>query len=314
MNDWILGLIIGLTEGITEFLPISSTGHLLLLEQFLGKHQSDLFNVAIQIGAVLAVIPLFWNRVKQMSNFSDPIGRDLIYKIALSFGITGAGGLIMKSLGLKLPETALPIALALLVGGVLFVWIEHSLRGKSGSEEITWTLAIAAGLAQLLAAGFPGASRSGSTILIMLLLGLSRTRATEFSFLIGIPTMLAAGAKELLDWHKGQKILQTLSAQGMNLPGSNTELSTNQVQSLISQAQALGLDLSEKQLLKAVAANEVQNWSLLAWTSFVSAVVAFIAVKWLLKYVQSNTFAVFGWYRIAFGAVLLALIGLGYWN
>lgn len=314
MNDWILGLLIGITEGITEFLPISSTGHLLLLEHFLGEHQSDLFNVAIQIGAVLAVIPLFWGRVKQMSNFGDPEGRDLIYKIALAFGITGVGGLLMKSLGLKLPETAFPIAMAMLLGGILFVAIEHRLKNRPGHDDLTWTIAIIAGLGQLVAAGFPGASRSGTTILLMLMMGLSRTRATEFSFLIGIPTMLAAGAKEFLDWHKGQKILETLKTGGMALPAPDTEVLPSQIPALLQNAQALGMQINEKQLIKALAANETQNWSLLAWTSVVSAVVAFISVKWLLKYVQSNTFAAFGWYRIGFGSLLLTLILLGYWN
>lgn len=314
MNEFILALLIGITEGITEFLPISSTGHLLLLEKFLGQHQTDLFNVAIQVGAVLAVIPLFWDRVKLMSDFKNPQGRDLIAKIAVGFGITGAGGLAMKSLGLKLPESALPIAIALILGGILFLIVEKAMKNKPGSDDLTWTIVVIAALGQLVAAAFPGASRSGTTILAMLVFGLSRTRATEFSFLIGIPTMLAAGAKEFYDWHKGQKTLEMLGQSGIVLPHANQEINPDQIQQISSKIASLGIQISDKQITKAIAANEPQNWSLLAMTAVISAIVAFISVKWLLRYVQSNTFEAFGWYRIFAGSLILSLIFLGYWN
>ncbi len=207
MNEWLAVLLLGIVEGITEFLPVSSTGHLLLAQQIFGKWiqpQSDLFNIVIQSGAVLAVIPLFKNRItttiKEWKNKETQI---FITQIALAFCITGIGGLILEKKGFTLPETPMPIALALLIGGILFLGIETWLKGRPTTEDITWRIAIAVGLGQLIAAVFPGASRSGTTILVALMMGLSRSMATEYSFLVGIPTMLAAGGykifKELTD-------------------------------------------------------------------------------------------------------------------
>ena len=197
MPDWIAVVLLGIVEGITEFLPISSTGHLLLVQQWLPR-QSDLFNIVIQASAVLAVLPLFPERLKQfVVHWREPATRYYLAKLITAFAITGVGGLMLEKLGFTLPDHALPIALALLIGGILFIVIEHRLRGRTGIIDITWTIAIAVGLAQLIAAIFPGASRSGTTILMALLLGLSRPAATEFSFLVGIPTMLAASALKL---------------------------------------------------------------------------------------------------------------------
>jgi undecaprenyl-diphosphatase len=106
-------------------------------------------------------------------------------------------------MGLRLPQEVAPIAWATLIGGILFVAVEAWLRKRQPTEAVTWTIAIAIGLAQLIAVAFPGASRSGTTILIALVLGLSRSSAAEFSFLLGIPTLLAAGAKEIYDALKG---------------------------------------------------------------------------------------------------------------
>lgn len=195
--DWLAIILLGVLEGITEFLPISSTGHLLLAQQWLPR-QSDLFNIFIQSGAVLAVIPLFPERFRQIARCGrDPAARAFTLKLAAAFALTGAGGLVLDKLGFKLPESALPVALALIAGGVLFLLLEQRLAGRSTHEEITWTVALAVGAAQLAAAVFPGLSRSGATILIMLALGLSRPAATEFSFLVGIPTMLAAGGLKI---------------------------------------------------------------------------------------------------------------------
>ena len=204
MNEWLAVLLLGIVEGITEFLPVSSTGHLLLAQQIFGKWiqpQSDLFNIVIQSGAVLAVIPLFKKQItttiKEWKNKETQI---FITQIALAFCITGIGGLILEKKGFTLPETPMPIALALLI---LFLGIETWLKGRPTTEAITWRIAIAVGLGQLIAAVFPGASRSGTTILVALMMGLSRSMATEYSFLVGIPTMLAAGGykifKELTD-------------------------------------------------------------------------------------------------------------------
>lgn len=203
MPDWITVIILGIIEGLTEFLPVSSTGHLLIAEHWLGN-RSELFNVVIQTGAVVAVLAVFAGRAKALAfGWRDPANRDYLAKLSAAFLLTAIGGLAMKKLGLKLPKEVAPIAWATLIGGILFVVVEAWLRKRKPTEAVTWTIAIAVGLAQLVAVAFPGASRSGTTILIALILGLSRSSAAEFSFLLGIPTLLAAGAKETLDAMKG---------------------------------------------------------------------------------------------------------------
>jgi len=198
MPDWIAVVILAVVEGITEFIPVSSTGHLLIAEKLLRVHESDLFNIVIQCGAVIAVLPLFPQRLyKFVFELRDKETQDYLLKIFTAFVITCIGGFILDRKGFKLPEQLAPVAWALLAGGIAFVIIEFFLRGKKLSNEVTWTIAIAVGLAQLLAAIFPGTSRSGSTILFCLLLGLARPAAAEFSFLVGIPTMLAAGALKI---------------------------------------------------------------------------------------------------------------------
>jgi undecaprenyl-diphosphatase len=197
MPDWVVAILLGVIEGITEFLPISSTGHLLLAQHWLPR-QTDTFNAVIQCGAVLAVILIFTERIKQLIfQWRDPMVKDYALKLALAFFITGVGGLILYKYKFELPATARPVAAALLLGGVLFLVVEQWLRKRPLSEQITWKIAIAVGLAQLLAAIFPGTSRSGATILAALVLGLNRPAATEFSFLLGIPTLLAAGGLKL---------------------------------------------------------------------------------------------------------------------
>lgn len=261
MSDWLVAVLLGITEGITEFIPVSSTGHLLLAEHWL-PHQTDLFNVVIQSGAVLAVIPLFLPRFRQfIFRWRESETCDYLLKIICAFVITGVGGFILEKKHFKLPEKALPIALALFIGGILFLLVEKWLKGKSVRNEITWQIAIAVGLAQLVAAIFPGTSRSGATILIALVLGLNRPLATEFSFLVGIPTMLAAG---------GYKIFKTFHHPPIDAP--------------------------------------VENWKMVFIATIVAAVVSFIAVKWLLRFVQTHTFVSFGWYRIALGAAILILL------
>src|SRR5580692_9016524 len=131
MTDAITSAILGVVEGITEFLPVSSTGHLLVTERLLFSGAKpvwvdDLFNVVIQTGAVLAVIPLFHQRFHQfIFNWRDKAVRDYFLKIVLAFCITGAGGYIMEKKGFKLPDQLLPIAIALLAGGVLFLIVER---------------------------------------------------------------------------------------------------------------------------------------------------------------------------------------------
>ncbi|HEU6447464.1 MAG TPA: undecaprenyl-diphosphate phosphatase [Verrucomicrobiae bacterium] len=262
MPDWIVAVILAVIEGITEFIPVSSTGHLLLAEHVLRVHESDLFNIVIQCGAVIAVLPLFPNRIyKFMFEWRQRETQNYLLKIAVAFVITGAVGFVLDKKGFKLPENPSPIAWALLAGGILFVAVEFFLRGKKLHDEITWTVVVAVAIGQLIAAVFPGASRSGSTILLALLLGVNRPAATEFSFLVGIPTMLAAG---------GLKIFKALHHPDPTAPP--------------------------------------ENWGMLLLATVIAAVVSFIAVKWLLRYVQTHTFTAFGWYRIALGIAIFILM------
>ena len=199
METWIPLFIYGLIEGITEFLPVSSTGHLLIIQHWLPR-QSDLFNIFIQSGAVLAILPLFPNRIQQVFRaWKDPEARDYVGKLVLAFVVTGVGGLILDRMGWQLPESVVPVALALIAGGMLFVVAERILRGRTPVDQISWKLAAAVGIAQLAAAVFPGLSRSGACIILLLLCGVSRPLATEFSFLVGIPTILAAGGLKLVE-------------------------------------------------------------------------------------------------------------------
>ena len=199
MSDWLVSIILGLIEGLTEFIPVSSTGHLLIAEHWLPK-QSDLFNVVIQLGAMAALIPIFFSKGKALiTGLGETENRDFLMKLALAFGITAVGGLAWKKLGHPLPKELSPVAWATFVGGFVILAVEAFRKGKPGTQSITWSLAIAFGVAQLIAVVFPGASRSGTTIMLAMALGLSRVAATEFSFMLGLPTLFAAGAKEVLD-------------------------------------------------------------------------------------------------------------------
>ena len=210
MHDWLINLILGIVEGVTEFIPVSSTGHLLVTERILHVEKSDLYNIVIQCGAVIAVLPLFPERIyKFIFEFRQKETFDYLLKILVAFGITGAVGFVLDKKGFKLPENATPVAIALLVGGLAFLAVEFFLRGKKLGTEITWTIATAVAVGQLIAGTCPGTSRSGATIVFCLLLGLSRPAATEFSFLVGIPTMLAAG---------GWKIFKTLHHPALGAP------------------------------------------------------------------------------------------------
>lgn len=204
MPEWLDVIILGVIEGITEFLPISSTGHLLLAQQWLRHRQSDAFLVMIQGGAVAAVLMVFHARVKQLLfEWRTPAVRDYLLKLIAAFVVTAAGGLALKKAGFELPEEALPVGIALLVGGILFLVLERWLHLRPSQEQVTWSMALAIGVAQLVAAIFPGTSRSGATILIALVMGLSRPVAIEFTFLLGVPTLLAAGVLESRDYLRG---------------------------------------------------------------------------------------------------------------
>lgn len=264
MSDLWQVVVLGMIEGITEFLPISSTGHLLIAEKLGLGHRSDVFNIVIQAGAILAVTVIYWSRLWQLaSNFKKPENRDYILKLLVSFLITGVLGVIVTKLGFKLPEAITPVAWALIIGGIWMIAAEYFAERKPDSVTITWKVAIAVGLAQIVAAIFPGTSRSAATIFIAMLVGTgNRAAATEFAFLVGIPTMYAASGKVLFD------LLRHGGVGG-------------------------------------------EDWSALGIAFVVSTITAFVAVKWLLRYIQTHRFTVFAVYRIIVGAALLLLLPAG---
>ena len=199
MTDLAATILLGIIEGITEFLPISSTGHLLIAEHWLGA-RSDVFNVVIQAGAILAVALIYRERLWQLvTGFGKPENRDYALKLAVAFLITALLGFAVTRIGFKLPERITPIAWALIVGGFWMLAAEWLAAKQPDRTAITWRVAILVGLAQVVAAIFPGTSRSAATIFVALLAGTSnRAAATEFAFLVGIPTMFAASGYELL--------------------------------------------------------------------------------------------------------------------
>ena len=257
MSDLWQTLVLGIIEGITEFLPISSTGHLLIAEhsRWIGE-RSDLFNVAIQAGAILAVVFIYWRRLLTLfTGLHDRANRDYLAKLTAAFLITAVGGFIATKHGFKLPETVTPVAWATLIGGIAILVIERLLANRPVVTDVTWRVAVCVGLGQIVAGMLPGTSRSAATIFAAMLAGLtSRPAATEFAFLVGIPTMFAATGYELF---------------------------------------------------KARSQAGSEDWTALAIGFVVSGVVAFVAVKWLLRYIQSHRFTVFAWYRIALGLALL---------
>ena len=190
--------------------------------------------------------------------------RDYAWKLAAAFGVTAVLGLVVKKLGFELPEEVAPVAWALVIGAIWMV-VAEQLAAKRAQvlgerSEITWLVAILVGVAQVVAGVFPGTSRSASTIFVALLFGTTnRAAATEFAFLVGIPTMFAATGYELLD-----------VARDGGLAGV--------------------------------------DWGALAVAFTASALTAFVAVKWLLRYIQTHTFTVFAIYRVILGAALLLLV------
>ncbi len=200
MHDLVRVALLGIIEGITEFLPISSTGHLLVAEKLGLGARSDLFNVGIQAGAILAVTLIYWSRIWQLlTQWRDPANRDYLFKLIVAFGITAVLGLIAVKLGFQLPKTIKPIAWALLIGGIWMIVAEQIAAKQPDRTAVTWPVAILVGIAQMIAGIFPGTSRSAATIFTAMLVGTSnRAAATEFAFLVGIPTMYAATGYELL--------------------------------------------------------------------------------------------------------------------
>ena len=256
MTDFLHTILLGLIEGITEFLPVSSTGHLLIAERWLGA-RSDLFNVVIQAGAILAVVVIYRERLWRLAtDLAQRENRDYAGKLALAFLITAALGFAAAKAGFKLPESITPVAWALVLGGIWMLAAERLAARRPEATRISWTVAALVGLAQVLAGVFPGTSRSAATIFVAMLAGANnRAAATEFAFLVGIPTMFAASGYELL------------------------------------------------KATKDGGAHE--DWSALGVGFAVSALTAFVVVKWLLGWIRTHRFTPFALYRIALGAALL---------
>ena len=289
----IKALLFGIVEGITEWLPVSSTGHMILLNEFVKLNVSkqfwDMFLVVIQLGAILAVVLIFWNTIwpfamAKNTNFSENLGRRGFWK--QKYWMVGPIAVKMEIIinWFKIVVACLPaivfvlldfddicdalfynavgVSIALIVFGIAFIVVESRNRGKvfvvNEMSEITFQMAALIGVFQLLAAAFPGTSRSGATIIGALLIGISRKAASEFTFILAIPVMLGASLLELLDF-------------GFHLSG-----------------------------------NEV----VILLVGMISAfLVSIFVIKFLLSYIRKHDFKVFGWYRIVLGIVVL-LCGL----
>jgi len=203
MSDLFSALLLGILEGLTEFLPVSSTGHLLIAQHWLGA-RSDFFNIIIQAGAILAITLVFRRRLWTLATGLDQReNRDYVMKLGAAFLVTAVVGLPVRLAGWELPDTVTPIAWALIIGGIWMLLVEAYTARLPDRDQVTWTVAIGVGLAQVVAGVFPGTSRSATAIFLAMLLGLSRrAAATEFVFLVGIPTMFAASAFAFLELAK----------------------------------------------------------------------------------------------------------------
>ena len=288
-------LLFGIVEGITEWLPVSSTGHMILLNEFVKLNVSeqfwDMFLVVIQLGAILAVVLIFWNTIwpfgmAKNTNFSENLGRRGFWQ--QKYWMVGPFTVKMEIIinWLKIVVACLPaivfvlldlddicdtlfynavgVSIALIVFGIAFIVVEGRNKGKvfavGEMSEITFKMAALIGVFQLLAAAFPGTSRSGATIIGALLIGISRKAASEFTFILAIPVMLGASLLELLDF-------------GFNLTG------TEVVILLVGMMSAF--------------------------------IVSVFVIKFLLGYIRKHDFKVFGWYRIVLGIIVLICGAVG---
>ncbi len=260
-------LILGIVEGLTEFLPISSTGHLILVGDLLGfnDEKGKVFEIVIQAGAILAVC---WEyRSRLMSTFSgilrDRIAQRFATNLLIAFlPLAALAFLFSKHIKLLLFH-AVPVAMAFIVGGVVILFAERWYERRSADasnpvidniDELTWRDALKLGLAQCFAL-IPGASRSGATIIGGLFFGLSRKCATEFSFFLAIPTLFAATIYSL--W-KARDLLS------------------------------------------------LSDWPTFSVGVIAAFLSAFVVIRWLIRYVSTHNFVIFAWYRIIFGLVVLA--------
>lgn len=278
MFDIIKAIIYGIVEGITEWLPISSTGHLILVEQFLpfgavSEGFFDVFDVVIQLGAILAVVILFWSSIWPFaltkkeregktgagSYFKTDIWI-LWVKILISCVPAAVIGILWDDLFEELFYNPTCIAIALIVFGVAFIVIERWNKTRTAKinsiADITYMTALMIGIFQVLAAIFPGTSRSGATIVGALLIGVSRSVAAEYTFFLAIPVMFGASLLKVVKY-------------GLSFAGNELVL--------------LGLGC------------------------LVSFVVSMFVLKFLVSYIKKHDFQIFGWYRIILGVIVLIL-------
>ena len=285
MIEIIKAIIFGIVEGITEWLPVSSTGHLILLEEFIplstgsnihpafAEEFGEMFNVVIQLGAILAVLVTYWRRLIPTKKEQLPATFRLWVKIAIASLPAAFAGLVLDKLIEKVSGRDIDgwlyipavVAAALIIYGVLFILLERWRRGKATPitdlESISYRNAFLIGIFQMLAI-IPGTSRSGSTILGSMLLGLSRGVAAEFSFFMAIPAMVGAGGIKMLGF------IDYVGDAGISVPSS--------------------------------------AWLVLAIACAVAFAVSMIAIKFLTDFVKKHSFAPFGVYRIILGVAVIA--------
>lgn len=270
MIELLKAILFGIVEGITEWLPVSSTGHMIILDEFIRLDCTpeflEMFLVVIQLGAILAVVILFWNKIFpfQFRDKSKPvIEMDKIMlwvKIVVACIPAAIVGILFDDVLDALFYHAMPVALALIVFGVAFIVVERRNKGKKAKvktlDDITFQTAFLIGIFQLIAAVFPGTSRSGATIVGALLIGVSRSVAAEFTFFLAIPVMFGASLLKLVKF---------------------------------------GLSFTAMEA------------GILIIGMLVSFFVSVFVIKFLMDYIKRHDFQVFGWYRIILGAIVIIL-------
>ncbi len=279
MWEWLKALILGIVEGITEWLPISSTGHLILMEKWLAFFAHDaafreMFEVVIQLGAILAVVILYWNRLwpfcaDRRLYFVKKDSFLLWLKVAVGVLPTAVAGFFLddriSSLFYNERVNAMVVAIALIVYGILFIVLEHFNRGREfryqSVSEIPYSVAFGIGCFQILAM-IPGTSRSGVTILGAMLLSASRTASAEFSFFMSIPVMFGASLLKVV------KYVMAFRGGEAAAPGSS-------------------------------------QWVCLGIGMVVAFLVSVAAIRFLMNFIRKRDFAPFGWYRIGLGVLVI---------
>ena len=271
MLDIVKSVVFGVVEGVTEWLPVSSTGHMIILDEFLQLDQPtdfiNLFLVVIQLGAIMAIIVSFWRTLwpfkhlkngKRLSFDKDKLS--LWLRILIACIPAAIVGLLFDSYFERWFYNAWSVAITLIVFGVAFIVVERFNKEREPKvtqlSQISIPMALAIGGFQLLAAVFPGTSRSGATIVGALLLGVSRTVATEFTFCLAVPVMVGASLLKIVKY---------------------------------------GLAFTGLQL------------AILATGMLVAFLVSLAVVKWLMKYIKRHDFQIFGWYRIGLGLLVILL-------